>query len=82
MDTLKDKPGPVGAAMTRVAATPTREHDNRIKLPKLTMQPFSGDLTMWTPFGIRMILLPIRIPVLQMLTSLITCDHYIEGHST
>ena len=44
---LKSEP-----TLTDTAITPTRDHDNvnRVKLPKLTIQPFDGDVTKWTPF--------------------------------
>ena len=45
LDKPKRDPTPVA-----LAAPPTRDPDNRVKLPKLTIQPFDGDVTKWTPF--------------------------------
>ena len=52
MDRLKDVPDAASAAARepRTAAPPTHDRDNRIKLPKLSMQPFSGDVATWTSF--------------------------------
>ena len=41
-------PPPVEPA--RIAAPPVTERETRIKLPKLTIRPFEGDITQWTTF--------------------------------
>ena len=51
--------GPMSAAiaavpspLTTAATTPTSasSHSNKVRLPKLTIKPFNGKLTAWTPF--------------------------------
>ena len=39
---------PIGAE--RASVPPVSEHEHRIKLSKLTMRPFEGDITQWTTF--------------------------------
>ena len=47
MDGLRSRP--TGGEATASAGTRT-DRDERVKLPKLELQPFSGDITIWSPF--------------------------------
>ena len=38
------------APTTAVTTTATIPHSNKVRLPKLTIKPFDGKLTAWTPF--------------------------------
>ena len=51
MDRLKDRPSsPSATAGAGATTAPAGDRGDQVKLPKLTMQPFSGDITTWTPF--------------------------------
>ena len=43
-------PTPTSTGPEPTAAAPTSTHSQKVRLPKLTIKPFSGKLTAWTPF--------------------------------
>ena len=44
-------PNPTSPTVTEpTVAAPTPAHSHKVKLPKITITPFSGKLTAWTPF--------------------------------
>ena len=50
LDEQKSRSAPATATAASPAVSAAHAPDNRVKLPKLTIQPFEGDVTKWTPF--------------------------------